>query len=117
MARTSLPTAYRHDVLVIRIPLHCIDCCPTITVYCIAMPPFRNPFNKKPPVANGLAHVQDENVRPSLAPDNASQKSSYAGSRTSSSMSIKPRKEETNEFKLSGTCPVVMEDNTCSVHA
>jgi len=67
------------------------------------MPPFRNPFGKKPPAVNGTS-VQDENVRPSLAftGDQASQKSSYADSRTSSSLSIKGRKDEPSEYKLSG---------------
>jgi len=67
------------------------------------MPPFRNPFGKKAPVFNGTS-VQDENVRPSIAVtgDQASQKSSYAGSRASSSLSIKGRKEEPSEYKLSG---------------
>ncbi|KAL6717944.1 Pumilio y domain member 6 [Lecanora helva] len=66
------------------------------------MAPFRNPFGKKPPVVNG-AVVQDENVRPPLTvtKDEASQKSSYSGSMASSSMSIKPRKEEPSEYKLS----------------
>lgn len=71
------------------------------------MPPFRNPFNKKPPVVNGLPTVADENFRPSLGArgDQASERSSYAGSRASSSLSIKPRKEETAEYKLSGVYP------------
>ena len=68
------------------------------------MPPFRNPFNKKAPVANGGPPTADENVRPSLGvrSDHASERSSYAGSRASSSLSIKPRKEETAEYKMSG---------------
>ena len=71
------------------------------------MPPFRNPFNKKAPVVNGLPTTADENVRPSLGvrSDHASERSSYAGSRASSSLSIKPRKEETAEYKLSGVWP------------
>ena len=66
------------------------------------MPPFRNPFNKRPPV-NGVTSTQDENVRPSLevGGDGASQRSSYAGSRASSALSIK-KKDEPNEYKLSG---------------
>ena len=70
------------------------------------MPPFRNPFGKKPPVANGTT-VQDENARPPLAVtrDGASQKSSYTESRASSSLSIKPKKEEPSEYKLSGKLP------------
>lgn len=66
------------------------------------MPPFRNPFNKRPPV-NGVTSTQDENVRPSLGAggDDASQKSSYTGSRTSSAISIR-KKDEPNEYKLSG---------------
>ena len=70
------------------------------------MPPFRNPFNKKALVANGGPPTADENVRPSLGvrSDQASERSSFAGSRASSSLSIKPRKEETAEYKLSGMC-------------
>ena len=66
------------------------------------MAPFRNPFNKKPPVVNGISTANDENIRPSLGVrgDNASQ-SSYTGSRASSSLSIK-KKEEPSEYKLSG---------------
>ncbi|KAL9104260.1 MAG: hypothetical protein Q9163_000756 [Psora crenata] len=60
----------------------------------------RNTFNKKPPVSNGITSGQDENTRPVSAADHASQHSSYAGSRASSSMSIK-KKEEPNEYKLS----------------
>ena len=71
------------------------------------MPPFRNPFNKKAPIVNGVPTTEDENVRPSLdaRSDHASERSSYAGSRASSSLSIKPRKEETAEYKLSGVWP------------
>ncbi|KAL9071645.1 MAG: hypothetical protein Q9161_004070 [Pseudevernia consocians] len=71
------------------------------------MPPFRNPFNKKPPVVNGVPTFADENVRPSLGVrgDQASERSSYTGSRASSSLSIKPRKQETAEYKLSGPSP------------
>ena len=71
------------------------------------MPPFRNPFNKKAPPVNGVPTTADENVRPSLGvrSDHASERSSYAGSRASSSLSIKPRKEETAEYKLSGMWP------------
>lgn len=68
------------------------------------MPPFRNPFNKKPPVVvNGVSTIADENVRPSLGArgDQASERSSYTASRASSSLSIKPRKEENAEYKLS----------------
>lgn len=73
----------------------------------IIMPPFRNPFNKKAPPVNGVPATADENVRPSLGvrSDHASERSSYAGSRASSSLSIKPRKEETAEYKLSGMRP------------
>lgn len=71
----------------------------------IIMPPFRNLFNKKAPVVNGLPTTADENVRPSLGVrgDYTSERSSYTGSRASSSLSIKPRKEETAEYKLSGS--------------
>lgn len=67
------------------------------------MPPFRNPFNKKAPIVNGVPTIADENIRPSLSVrgDQASERSSYTGSRASSSLSIKPRKEETAEYKLS----------------
>lgn len=71
------------------------------------MPPFRNPFNKKASLVNGAPTTADENVRPSFGvrSDHTSDKSSYSGSRASSSLSIKPRKEETTEYKLSGVCP------------
>lgn len=71
------------------------------------MPPFRNPFNKKASPVNGVPATADENVRPSLGvrSDHASERPSYAGSRASSSLSIKPRKEETAEYKLSGIWP------------
>ena len=73
------------------------------------MPPFRNPFNKRTPV-NGAAATEDENVRPSLSigGDDASRKSSYTGSRASSALSIK-KKDEPNEYKLSGkhTSPLI----------
>ena len=86
-------------------PLHCLNILISIT-----MPPFRNPFNKKPPIVNGVPSVTDENVRPSLGVrgDQASERSSYTGSRASSSLSIKPRKEETAEYKLSGDCPQIL---------
>lgn len=50
-----------------------------------------------------MTSTQDENVRPSLGVggDDASQKSSYAGSRASSALSIK-KKDEPSEYKLSG---------------
>lgn len=67
------------------------------------MPPFRNPFVKKPPVLNGATTAPDENARPSLAVDQASQRSSNNESRASSTISIKPKKEEPSEYKLSGT--------------
>ena len=60
----------------------------------------RNTFNKKP-LANGAGPYNDENARPSALSDGASPRSSYAASRTSSSLSIK-RKEEPPEYKLSG---------------
>ena len=65
------------------------------------MPPFRNPFGKKPPVLNGAA---DENLPPrtSDGAETRSQRSGYADSRASSSLSIKGRKEEPSEYKLSG---------------
>ena len=68
------------------------------------MPPFRNPFGRKAPLVNGSnPAIQDENKRPTtngvakpgLRPDDGV-------SRTSSALSIKPNKEEPNEFKLSG---------------
>ncbi|KAL9120216.1 MAG: hypothetical protein Q9187_003230 [Circinaria calcarea] len=71
------------------------------------MPPFRNPFGRKPPPVNGTnPTIQDENRRPTangvakpgLRPDDGV-------SRSSSALSIKPNKEEPNEFKLSGMHP------------
>lgn len=68
------------------------------------MPPFRNPFVKKPPVTNSATFVGDENTRPAAA--NGFEKNlsrpDYAGSRASSALSIKAGKQEPREFKLSG---------------
>ncbi|KAI4124935.1 MAG: hypothetical protein LQ338_004559 [Usnochroma carphineum] len=65
------------------------------------MPPFRNPFGRKPPIVNGTTTLHDENTPPSkLNGDAASQTSGYASSRASSSLSIKKR-EEPSEYKLS----------------
>ena len=68
------------------------------------MAPFRNPFGRKPPIANGVSAVQDENIRPTptYASEKSPQRNSYANSRASSSLSIKSRKEEPAEYKLSG---------------
>ncbi|KAL8798778.1 MAG: hypothetical protein Q9182_006390 [Xanthomendoza sp. 2 TL-2023] len=65
------------------------------------MPPFRNPFGRKPPVVTGTTSLQDENTPPSrLNGDTASDRPGYASSRASSSLSIKKR-EEPSEYKLS----------------
>ncbi|KAI4142202.1 MAG: hypothetical protein L6R39_005045 [Caloplaca ligustica] len=65
------------------------------------MPPFRNPFGRKPPIVNGRTTPHDENTPPSkLNGDAASQTSGYASSRASSSLSIKKR-DEPSEYKLS----------------
>ncbi|KAL8715263.1 MAG: hypothetical protein Q9220_001221 [cf. Caloplaca sp. 1 TL-2023] len=65
------------------------------------MPPFRNPFGRKPPVVSGVGSIHDENTPPSkLNGDATSQRSDYASSRASSSLSIKKR-EEPSEYKLS----------------
>ncbi|KAL8676343.1 MAG: hypothetical protein Q9186_007131 [Xanthomendoza sp. 1 TL-2023] len=65
------------------------------------MPPFRNPFGRKPPVVNGPTSLQNENTPPSrLNGDTASERPGYASSRASSSLSIK-RREEPSEYKLS----------------
>lgn len=69
------------------------------------MPPFRNPFGRKPPVVNGPPLLHDENTPSSrLGGDAAAQRPSYASSRASSSLSIK-RREEPSEYKLSGELP------------
>lgn len=65
------------------------------------MPPFRNPFIRKPPPPNGVDSIQDENARPNGV-EKESPRSDYANSRASSSLSIK-KKEEPSEYKLSGT--------------
>lgn len=64
------------------------------------MPPFRNPFGKKPP-ANGLLH--DENTPPSKLDAANGERPGYASSRASSTLSIR-KKEEPAEYKLSGRC-------------
>ncbi|MCJ1252414.1 hypothetical protein MMC24_000220 [Lignoscripta atroalba] len=71
------------------------------------MPPFRNPFGRKP-VANSGTPSHDENTPPT-APnglDNPPQRPDLSASRTSSALSIKKNKEEPDEFKLS-----VVNDN------
>ncbi|KAL8929931.1 MAG: hypothetical protein Q9208_001075 [Pyrenodesmia sp. 3 TL-2023] len=69
------------------------------------MPPFRNPFGRKPPIVNGATTLQNENTPPTkLSGDNASQRSDYASSRASSSLSIKKR-DEPSEYKLSAVTP------------
>ena len=69
------------------------------------MPPFRNPFVRKPVAVNGAAPSQDENYPPPgpNGIDKPLPRPSITGSRASSVLSIKLPKEETNEFKLSGT--------------
>ncbi|MCJ1475952.1 hypothetical protein MMC13_004616 [Lambiella insularis] len=67
------------------------------------MPPFRNPFVRKPPAANGTPISQEDGPLATL-PNGAlkkPQREDLMGSRTSSSLSIKPNKDEPNEFKLS----------------
>ena len=68
------------------------------------MPPFRNPFGRKVPPVSGTPISQDEN--PLATATNGAEDNSrinhLSGSRTSSALSIKPNKEEPNEFKLSG---------------
>ncbi len=74
------------------------------------MPPFRNPFVRKPPVVNGGS---DENLRANASDgtETGSQRSEYAHSRASSSLSIKGRKEEPSEYKLSGAFLVLESQN------
>lgn len=76
------------------------------------MPPFRNPFVKKPPLVNG---GPNENLRPNASEgsETGSQRSDYADSRASSSLSIKGRKEEPSEYKLSGTFVTVAVPCNC----
>ncbi|KAI4287345.1 MAG: hypothetical protein L6R35_003395 [Caloplaca aegaea] len=65
------------------------------------MPPFRNPFGRKPPTVNGTTAPHDENTPPpTLNGEAASNKPSYSSSRASSSLSIKKTNEPT-EYKLS----------------
>ena len=59
------------------------------------MAPFRNPFGKK---VNGVA-VQDENKPPGAV---GTTRPDLLSSRTGSGLSLKTKKEEPNEFKLSG---------------
>ncbi|MCJ1240659.1 hypothetical protein MMC14_008663 [Varicellaria rhodocarpa] len=71
------------------------------------MPPFRNPFGRKPPPSNGVNTPvqpgQDEN-KPPTSTNGVGQSQAgtdSTGSRTSSALNIKPNKDEPNEFKLS----------------
>lgn len=67
------------------------------------MPPFRNPFSgKRPPVV--LADSGNDEDAPPLSPKTekgAIARKAVGESRASSTISIKPKREET-EFKLSG---------------
>lgn len=67
------------------------------------MPPFRNPFVRKPPTLNGGALAHDENTPPtsSNGTEQPAQRLDFSLSRASSALSIKPNKQEPNEFKLS----------------
>jgi hypothetical protein len=71
------------------------------------MPPFRNPFVKKPPIVNGFPALQYENSASPTATATANEvergspRADYTESRASSSLSIKKR-EEPGEYKLSG---------------
>ena len=70
------------------------------------MPPFRNPFNRRPANLSGLGPVNDENARPG-SNGNAKaldgERPSYSGSRASSGISINKSVKEPDEFKMSGT--------------
>ena len=74
------------------------------------MPPFRNPFGRKPPNAGGVAptSIQDEETRPATQdlPEDGIKRSDMTASRTSSAMSIKPSREEPSEYKLSGSSSI-----------
>lgn len=67
------------------------------------MPPFRNPFGRKPPIINGIPTTEDGYPRPSEPNglEKGSPRPGYASSRASSSLSI-TKKEEPSEYKLSG---------------
>ncbi|MCJ1359620.1 MAG: hypothetical protein MMC33_009622 [Icmadophila ericetorum] len=70
------------------------------------MPPFRNPFGRKPPV-NGTITIDENSKPPTTSGENGSATAPRTmGSRTTSALSIKPNKDEPNEFKLS-----VVNDN------
>ncbi|KAI4177259.1 MAG: hypothetical protein LQ348_005864 [Seirophora lacunosa] len=75
------------------------------------MPPFRNPFGRKPPTINGTTAPHDENTPPpKLNGDAASHKPSYSSSRASSSLSIKKANEPT-EYKLSAGAIALVDKN------
>lgn len=65
------------------------------------MPPFRNPFIRKPPPSNGVSNIQDDDTQANRL-EKGSPRPDYASSRASSSLSIH-KKEEPIEYKLSGT--------------
>ena len=73
------------------------------------MPPFRNPFGRRPPPTNDPTLGQGENTP--AAPLNGQakepQRSDFTASRTSSALSVKANKDEPNEFKLSGMSLVI----------
>ena len=70
------------------------------------MPPFRNPFNRRPAPLSSLPPVNDENARPGSANGPvkaADERPTNGASRTSSGVSIPKTKKEPDEFKMSGT--------------
>ena len=75
------------------------------------MPPFRNPFNRRPAALSGLGGpVTDENARPAsngavVKPTSAEEQPGYGSSRGSSALSIPRASKEPDEFKMSGGWP------------
>ncbi|KAI1814736.1 hypothetical protein GGS20DRAFT_547151 [Poronia punctata] len=67
--------------------------------------PIRNPFAKRPFLTTGADAVNDENVRPGTVPQKDSsggfERVDIVGSRASSSWSIRTKKEDTGDYKMS----------------
>lgn len=95
------------------------------------MPPFRNPFGRRPAPTNDSTPGQGENTpgAPLNGQAKEPQRSDYTSSRTSSALSIKANKDEPNEFKLSGMsiailrqcrvpalCVFLLESYACTDH-
>ena len=98
---THLNLSCKHSLSSLPIPnFSSVASFPPLTVF--EMPTLRNPFRKAGAPLGGLESVNDENSRP--VSQHPAERASFPGSKSSVSiLSLKSKREETNEYKLSGT--------------